>query len=398
MKRRILFVDDEPRILEGLGRMLRPLRQEWDMEFVTSGALALDALARTPFDVLVSDMRMPNMDGMQLLTEVRGRYPQVVRLILSGQCSRETMLRAVRVAHRQLTKPCQPDVLRAVVTRACALRDVLTDRTLLTLTSRLESVPSLPALYQEVMRELEAPEPSLQKVGEIISADAGMAAKILQVVHSAIFGIRFRVSSPAQAVMLLGLETCRALVLAISLFSKLNPDLLKTFSLESLWSHSQATSGLARRLAMAEQCDQRVIEEACMAGLLLDIGKLVLAGYLPDSYREVLTLVEREQLSCTEAERSVFGATHAEVGGHLLSLWGLPEGIVEAVAWHHRPGECPMDSFGPLTAVHVADSLLGTPQDGVGGNAAAMVDMAYLERLGLSHRLPAWCELAQQPD
>jgi DNA-binding NtrC family response regulator len=123
MKHRILFVDDEPKVLEALRRMLRKQRPEWDMEFVSGGSQALEQMARSPFDVVVSDIRMPGMDGTQLLTEIRERYPHTVRIILSGQYDGQALLGAVRVAHHHLNKPCDPDTLTATVQQACRLRD-----------------------------------------------------------------------------------------------------------------------------------------------------------------------------------------------------------------------------------------------------------------------------------
>jgi putative nucleotidyltransferase with HDIG domain len=388
--RKVLFVDDEPKVLDGLRRMLRPLRDEWDMAFAGGGPEALELLGRDAFDVVVTDMRMPGMDGAELLAQVRGRHPRAVRIVLTGQSSREAVLQAVNVAHRQLSKPCDPEVLKAAVRRACALRDLLSSGPLLTLLSRLESVPSMPAMYAEVVRELESPESSLQKVGEIIARDVGMSAKILQMVHSAFFGLRFHVASPAQAVVYLGAETTKTLVLAANIFSRFNPERLKPFSIEGLWVHSQVVSRLAGLVARAEGCARKDVEYATMAGLLHDTGKLVLAGYLPDQYRQVLALAREQGLAECAAEREVFGATHAEIGAYLFGLWGLPDPIVEAVAWHHRPADCPADGFGPLAAVHVANALAH-------GGEAERLDGDFLARLGAAGRLAAWQALLGEP-
>jgi putative nucleotidyltransferase with HDIG domain len=386
--RKVLFVDDEPKLLEGLRRMLRPLRDEWDMAFAGSGREALDLLGRDAFDVVVTDMRMPDMDGAELLAQVRGRHPRAVRIVLTGQSSREAVLRAVNVAHRQLSKPCDPEVLKGAVRRACALRDLLNSPTLLTLLSRLESVPSLPALYAKVVQELESPESSLQRVGDIIAQDVGMSAKILQMVHSAFFGMRFHVSSPAQAVVYLGAETTKALVLAAHVFSRLNPERLRPFAIEGVWAHSQLVSRLAGLVARAEGCAQKEVEQASMAGLLHDTGKVVLAGYLPEQYRQALALAGEQGLPEIAAEREVFGATHAEVGAYLFGLWGLPDPIVEAVAWHHRPADCPAHGFGPLAAVHVANALAH-------GGQAEYLDADFLARLGRAGRLTAWQAMSE---
>ena len=174
MPLKVLFVDDEPRVLEGLGRILRPLRQEWDMHFARSGAEALDRLAQSEFHVLVTDVRMPDMDGVELLTKVRQHYPQVLRIVLTGQCGPKAGLQVVRMAHRQLSKPCDPDELRTTVQRIFALRELLGRADLLSLLSQLESVPSMPEMYTAVVEELESAKPSLQRVGEIIARDVGI--------------------------------------------------------------------------------------------------------------------------------------------------------------------------------------------------------------------------------
>ena len=188
--KKILFVDDEPHILSGLQRMLRGNRNEWEMQFVGSGAEALAKLAAAPFDVIVTDMRMPGMDGAELLTRVRANFPDVVRICLSGYSSVESAMKVVGLAHQYLSKPCDPNVLKTTIVRACALRDHLHDPLLRQALSRMENVPSLPTNYQAILAELNCPEPSLAKIGEVISQDIAMTAKILQLVNSSFFGLR----------------------------------------------------------------------------------------------------------------------------------------------------------------------------------------------------------------
>lgn len=390
---KVLFVDDEPKILDGLRRMLRPLRTEWDMAFAESGREALALLQESRFDVIVSDMRMPDMSGGELLNRVREISPGTIRIILTGQCSLHGTFTVVRAAHRQLSKPCDPEVLREVVRRSSALRQLLGQSVLATLAVRLDSIPSLPSLYFEVVHELESSEPSLRKIGQIVAKDAGMTAKILQLVHSAFFAPRISISSPEQAVLYLGAETTKMLVLTANIFSKFEQELVQSFPLDGLWAHSQATGKLARLIAEAESADPLVVAHAAMAGLLHDVGKPILAKYLPGLYRDVLTIACKERILLHDAERKVFGATHAELGAYVLGLWGLPEEIVEAVAWHHDPDRCPETSFGPLTAVHVASALLheGAPETTWG--PWAIPCEPYLNRLGLAGLLDVWRKL-----
>jgi putative nucleotidyltransferase with HDIG domain len=386
----ILFVDDEPNVLNGLRRMLRPLRHEWSAEFAESGAKALVLLEQKSFDVLVSDMRMPGMSGVELLEAVYRRYPRTVRIILSGQCDEAASARAVRVAHQMLSKPCDPDMLKATVTSACAQRDLLANETLMSLVTRQASVPSLPALYTEVVGELDSPEPSLDRVARIIGRDPGMTARILHLANSSFFGLRNPSSNVKQAVAVLGIETMRMLVLSICIFSRFKEEGGESPRIQAVWSHSQATSGLAARIARAEGCDPRTVEHAAAAGLLHDIGKLILADSLPAEYRVILTDAETSNRPLWQSEQAALGASHAEVGAYLLGLWGVPAPIIEAVAWHHHPNDCPNPSFRPLTAVHAANALVPRSL----GPQEASLDLAYLERLNLVDRVQRWQDLA----
>ena len=354
--RSILFVDDEPRVLQGIQRMLRPMRHEWDMTFVASGQQALEAMAQSSFDVVVSDMHMPGMDGAQLLAEVRKRHPDTVRIILSGYTDQEAVLRSVRPAHQYLSKPCEAETLKAAVARAFALRNFLTDPALTRLISGMESLPSLPSMYLEIMAELQSPDVSTQKVGQIISKDVGMSAKILQIVNSAFFGLPRRVADPGQAVTLLGLDTVKGLALSLQIFEGFDRRKLPGFPIDELWEHSMTVAASARKIARRESGDEKVSDDAFLAGLLHDVGKLALAENLPMRYARVLTLCEKKGTPHWQGESEVFGATHAEVGAYLLALWGLPDPIVEAVAYHHCPDECPNKAFSPLSAVHAANA------------------------------------------
>jgi HD-like signal output (HDOD) protein len=396
MKKRILFVDDEPNVLSGLQRMLRPMRDEWDMSFAQSGSEALELLAKDPFDVVVSDMRMPGMDGAQLLTEVMRTYPQIVRIVLSGHSERETVLRSVTPTHQYLAKPCDADQLKTVIARASALRSLLDNISLRQLVSRMSTIPSLPQTYVQIVEELESPDVSLQKVGQIISTDVGMTAKVLQLVNSAFFGLRRHVSNPSQAATLLGIDTLKALVLSVHIFSVLKDAQVDGFSLDTLWNHSVATGALAKHIAGSQDSRVEVRDHALMAGLVHDAGKLILAANLPERFREAVALARDEGIELWQAEQRVLGNTHAEVGAYLLGLWGLPDQIVEAVAFHHNPRQSFGNAFAPLTAVHVADALEHDTHGALRGPNASRLDNDYLTQIGLADQLPAWHEMSQE--
>lgn len=384
----ILFIDDEPHVLAGLRRMLRPLRDEWQMFFADSGAAALEMLKTQSVDVVVSDMRMPGMDGAQLLARVQQLYPNVVRIILSGYSEKEMILKAVGAAHQYLAKPCDAEVLKFTVKRACNLRDLLSEPILLRLVSQMSSIPSLPALYHDLITELQAPEPAIKKIGAIVGKDLGMTAKILQMVNSAFFGLQRHISDPGEATLFLGLDTIGALVLAQQAFSKLKTELLIDISFDQLWEHSCRVGTLARSIAESERPE--LAPDAFTAGLLHDIGKVILAVNLPQQCAEAFELQQREGLTSVAAETQVFGTTHARVGAYLLGLWGLPNNVVEAVAYHHDPANLPAQSFTALTAIYAADKILHSQIGMAHSGLVSDGEDGYLASLDMRDKLPQW--------
>jgi HD-like signal output (HDOD) protein len=394
MNKRILFVDDEPMVLNGLERSLRAMRKEWEMSFVSSGAQALEAMAQSPFDVVVSDMRMPGMDGAALLEQVKAKYPRTVRFVLSGQSDKEAILRSVGPTHQYLSKPCDPEELKQKITHAFALRELLANPTLKDIVSRMQAIPSLPSLYVAVTEALSCPDASVAKIADIIQQDMGMTSKVLQLVNSAFFGLPCQISNPQQAVSLLGIDNIRALVLSVHVFSELETD--PNWSLDFLWPHSLGTAARARAIARAQRCGQSMEDNAFAAGLLHDIGRLILACACGVQYGQVLDSVPKQKINVAELELQAFGCTHAEVGAYLLGLWGLPDSVVAAVAWHHFPARSGVDAFSPVIAVHVADNYDHHQNSYLEMNEVPSLDEDLLARLGLFERLEVWSSACEQ--
>lgn len=390
MKKRILFVDDETMVLEGLGRMLRGMRDQWDMRFAVGGPEALDVMAAETFDLVVSDMRMPGMDGLRFLTEVRAKYPNAIRVVLSGYSDQLLTMRAAGVAHQYLSKPCDAEMLRSTLTRAFGLQTLMADETIKRLVGLMDPLPSLPALYTEIVQELQSSDASIRHVGEIISKDPGMTAKILQLVNSAFFGIRRRVSHPADAATFLGLETIQSLVFSVKAFSMFNTPVRES-SITQIWRHSLATAVLAKRIAVGERAGKSEVDESFTAGLLHDLGKLVLSNNLTRRYGEVIQHAAESGTALCTVEREMLGTTHAEVGAYLLGLWGLPDPIIEAIALHHRPGDCIKKVFTPLSVVHAANALECELQASRRHSVPAQcLDLSYIAAIGKKDRLGEW--------
>ena len=397
--KRLLFVDDDPMILKGLQRSLRKMRAEWEVHYADSGAAALALMASYPVDVVISDMRMPGMDGAQLLTLVKERFPQVVRIILSGQLDRDMTLKSVTVAHQLLAKPCDIEVLRQTLQKTLTLNQVLENDAIRRVVARIDTLPSMPASCLAIMTELQSEEASIQQVADLIAGDLAMAAKILQMVNSAFFGLYRRVSDVKDAVMLLGLDAIKALVLSINVFSAFNPRQMPFLDVEALWEHSLATGGYAKKIMALARQDRDQTTAAFLAGMLHDIGKLVLASNFSDAYRRLIQSAPGTPSEEVARERDIVGTTHAEIGAYLMGLWGLEPPILSAIAFHHRPLDSQAASFGPLTAVHAANGF-HHHRRAPSAHTDALLDSAYLEALHLTDDVAAWrqaCDALEAP-
>lgn len=391
-KKRILFVDDEPAILECFEILFQPMSEEWEISFLSSAAEALRLMEKSAFDVVVSDMRMPGMTGAQLLSEVMQRYPQTVRFILSGYAEQEAVAKCVGAAHQFLMKPCDLQTLKSALMRVCALDVFLRNEKLKALVSKMSVLPSVPSVYFRVLKELQSSSASIEKIGEIVATDPGMAAKLLQLVNSAFFGISRSISSPAEAVQLLGIATVRSLALSLHAFSVFEQSKVTGFSLQRVWNHSVVTGLGAKKIAQMVSREAQMAEEAFIAGLLHDLGKLMLAYNRPGQYQQATELAQRGGKTMEEAELEIFSATHADIGAYLLGLWGLPVSIVEGVALHHTPLKGVTRCFSPLTAVHVANVLQHECDREEGDATPSLLNEDYLAELNLKDEVPAWRE------
>jgi len=319
----------------------------------------------------------------------------MVRMILSGTWEQDLRVQAAMIAHQYLSKPCDPEVLKVALDRTFAVRDVFVDPALRALVSRTASLPSTPEIYRELIRMLQKDEVSARQIGMMLARDMGMTAKVLQLVDSAFFGLCRHITNPEDAVMFLGVDTVKALALSVSAFSCFRASRCPRFSIEGLQDHSTAVAWLAREIAKSQKASKEFLDDTFVAGLLHDVGQLVLVSNHPEKYDEVLSAVMAGDKTIAEAERTIFGTTHAEVGSYLLWLWGLPSPVVEAVAFHHCPSKCPSEEFAPLTAVYVAN-VLNHAHSTANAAAEACLDTAYLTSIGVSSALSVWSSIAQE--
>ncbi|HYG22915.1 MAG TPA: response regulator [Verrucomicrobiae bacterium] len=389
MKKRILFVEDNPILLQMYQAMLEGDAQ-WDVSTSESGHDALALMERCSFDVVVSDMRMPRMSGLELLTHTRERFPGTSRIVVSGLNDQEEVARSLGSTHQFLAKPFDLKALKNTLERIRGLDAYLQNEKIRALVGRFRSLPSFPSLYVEVMKELNSDSPSVENIAGVIARDPGMTAKMLQIVNSAAIGLSRKVGSPFEAVQFLGLGTVRSLVLSAHIFSCFERTNLKGFSVSQLWDHGMKCGRIACMIMQYEQADPSDVEDAYIAGMLHDIGKLMLADGTPEDFQKALTIAAERNLPLHEAELEVLGATHAGVAAYLLGLWGLPASIVEAVAFHHQPTASDCRTLGPLGAIHVANVLEHELSHTSIPGRGAELDVNYLAAIRCDNRLATW--------
>lgn len=383
-KKRILFVDDEPAILAGLQNLLYKDRRRWDMVFALGGQLALDEVRRSPFDIVVSDMRMPGIDGAMLLNVIKDECPATVRIMLSGHADREAIVRALPALHQLLSKPCDANTLRGAIERSLDGANVDRDVKIRRIVGGIDKLPTPPDVFFELSRLMQSSVAGVAEVAKVVTRDPALSAKLLQLVNSAYFGTGQATTSIHQAVSLLGTDRLRYIALTASVFSAREAENTSGFSLRDLQQESMRAAWLARAFA-----DPAVRDQAFSSTLLHDVGRVVLALGQPDEYFAYAERFRRGEAPIA-VELELFGVSHADVGARLLAIWGLPMAIVDVVQFHHDPGSAPEASRLLASIVHVADAIVDPlPTE-------ARLDMKSLERAGCADRVAGWLEIAER--
>jgi HD-like signal output (HDOD) protein len=384
--KRILFVDDDASVLDALRNLLRKRRNEWDMVFAVGGHEALAELdkaanGQAAFDVVVTDMRMPGMDGAELLKRVRDHFPGTARIVLSGHAERDAVVRALPVTHQFLNKPCDATMLRSVVERTCNLQALLQNEATRSVIGKLDRLPSPPATYLRLTEAMTDPKVTSKAIAAIVEEDPAMTVKVLQLVNSAYFGLAHAATSVNQAVTYLGLEVLRALTLSAHVFSTAEGTSICRAALDEIQQSSLATATIAKRMLK----NRELANDAFTAGIIHDVGRIVIALALPEKQREIGARAKEDTRPECSIEQEVLGVTHAEVGAYLLGVWGLPFSIVETTAFHHAPSGAANDAPDVLAAVHLAAAVVHADEPG-----ESQLDRAFLERVGLASEIDAW--------
>ncbi len=386
----ILFVDDEPLVLRGLRRAFDDLAETWSVDSATSGDEALQKLAAGPCDVLVTDMRMPGMNGAELLAVVAQRHAHVVRIVLSGQADQTLLAQCVSTAHHYFAKPCDPEQLRETVLNLVGLGEKADNVSAVLMANRLPLLPSQPLVYRRLVAAINQPGTDLDTFGRLVEADQGLTAKVIKLSNSAYFGFGHTVNSVSEAVSLLGVELLKALVLSAQLFDFCHDPGRAGISVDRLWARAQALGAAARAIAREERLPREVQEAAFTAGLLHNCGLLVLATNLPGPLSTAIDLARKIRQPLHTCERPIYRTTYSEVSAYVLSLWELPPAIVEAVAFHDSGPAIDSAELSLPALLHVAHILVGETQPAIDGVPTTSLKLPPDCLQAVAARIPIW--------
>ncbi len=394
MKKSICFAGFAASELPALQAAVATGNSLWECRFVADAPATLALLARQPFDALVADMTMPGKNGAELLCDVREQFPNTLGFIVGNVTDQELIINCIGGTHQFIRRPFQPAKLVATLQRGLKLDAWLSNDELRKLAPRLRRLPSLPSTYFNLIKEIESDSVTTQNIGAIIARDPVVTARLLQMVNSAAFALVQKVTDPIDAVAVLGIETIKSLVLCLQVFTQSDEARDAGLSLEILWEHSLLVAKFARQITLKQTGDARLASDAFTAGLLHDVGRIVIASNLPKEYAAVVANAREKSHPLHEEETAQLGVNHAQVGAYLLGLWGLPATLVEATAGHHAPGATAFArEFSLLGAVHAANVFAHSSGCQTDGLPLPELDLAYFTTLHLDDQLPVWREV-----
>jgi len=381
----ILLAVTDPQTLVDITQALGPA---WEATSVASDAEALAQLEERSFDALLVDFNLGSPDASELLNQTLEKRPETIRFLLAYESDLALIAAKVLGSHQILPKPVEPDSLKTRI--ESGVNDSGSSQNGNDPVPEVGVSPTIPPVYAEVLKAFETPGVTNEQVGEIIGRDPALTTEVLRLTRSSYMGLPRNVTDPAEAVESLGLEAVKALVMALRFLAEHNHLRPGYLSLEQIWQHSANVAQIARDLVLFETKDRTLASQAFAAGLLHDLGKVVLVTNFDDLYGRVHSLARKQPVPIWDIEKEMFGANHGEIGACLVGMWNLPMPIVDAAAFHHEPPLGENDRLTPLAAVHIANVLERELRPDEEFRVAPIINTAFLNELGLLQRLPIW--------
>lgn len=388
MKRTIYIVDDQEQVLETAVLIIESVMPEAEVTGFTRPKEALAAVNSKPPDLVLSDHLMPGMRGSELLEAVRLASPSTLRIIMSGYVSLDK-LTVITSAHQYVAKPFDAMELKELLRRTFAAQDRICDEGLRTVVTSLRSLPSLPQVQHTLLALLQDSHEAGATIGNIIAQDLGLTAKVLQLANSPLFGRDYLVTSPSEAVTCLGTSIIAAIVLSQTLFKHYNENSHPEMNLRRVWNHSWDTAALAQLFCREKELPRVMREEAFLAGLLHETGRLILVDNFPEKFQAACDAARESNSPLTLRLQEVFHTTSTQIAAYLLDLWGLPPAVVSAVSFFEQPEQEKSCQFSSASALHIADQIASrrSPPDPF---PPLEWNSGYLRSIGGPEDLAAW--------
>lgn len=357
MKAKILFIDDHENILQSLRLSLRSMRHEWEMSFAASGTAGLDMFQQVWPDVVVTDMRMPDIDGSHVLRDIQKRKPDVGKIILSGYSDKETVIRNLQLANAYLSKPCKTQDLITAIRNTLRANEIILNPRIKNIIAEIETIPSNSAVYERLVDELENDNSSPGLISEIISQDIALSSNIIRIINCTFFNFPKQVSSIEHAVEMLGSQTLLNIIKSSQLFEKFKEFENSEISIRLLWDHSLRVARFAKLIAASSDLPEPSCNDCVTASMFHDIGKFIFASKMRHEFSEVIAMVKNENCTVDTAERCILGVTHAEVGAYLLGRWGFSHEQISILRSHHDAGVMVTHAVTPQMVLYAADRM-----------------------------------------
>jgi HD-like signal output (HDOD) protein len=358
-KPHILLIDDEPGVLASLRRLLRG--ENYDLQFALSGTQALMMLETQKYEIILTDMVMPEMTGTQLFEKVRDIYPDAIRIISSGYEEKPVILEALAkgFAHQYLPKPWSDKDALSLIATSLGVQKNLARHNLNAVLTSFANLPSKISNRIRIQQILDNPNSSLEVLAKEMEKNPALVAKLLQVANSVHFGLRQPVAGVKEAIVFIGTRYIEILLIAMELFQEIyyGLDAQARRYVDYLWLKSVRRANLTRKIA-EEWNDPRWVSKAFVLGMMQDVGLLVRVHHQPKRFMRMIDLVRNEKKSLIETDRMTFSASHDAVGASLLTIWNFPDDVIHAVANHHN-----QHSEDPLTIIGMLADVLEAPEN-----------------------------------
>ena len=349
MSKAILFVDDEKAILNSIRREF--FDSPYEVFIASSGKEALEILNKNQIDLVVSDMRMPEMDGYELLKRVKSIHPSIIRLILSGFTDEKTVFKSIynNLAKLFITKPWKKDDFRRAIDEVFKTEELLQNNKSLKQIKDIGKLPTIPAVLKEISDVIENDDHNIEKIVKLIEEDITLSSEVLRIINSAFYGIK--TASIKTAVLSLGLVNLKAIIATAEVFKSEND----FYNKKQIWEHSNITNKILIEL-YDKILNKKLPDYYSTAGLLHDIGKVAFFKIYDKEYDEIYKLAEGKSLEeINQLEKEKFNIDHEELGGYLLQWWDIPYAIVESALYHHNPMLSSEANRELVSMIHIAD-------------------------------------------